>query len=281
MVNKIRAFAQKYSFYAILSPVVLLQIFFIAIPLLFLIYRGFCAGNLIEALSWFNESFFFSIILRSIAYALTTTFFCFIIGYPLATFIAFSSSITQKALLFFMCVPFLSNFILHIASWTFLIQSNGFVSFLLERYGFASGPVYMLYSHGAVLLGMVYCYLPFMVVPLYTALEKFDYSLCEASYDLGASWWKTLYKVIIPGTKRGIIAGSLLVFVPSCSEFFIPELLGGDRYMNMGSLLSYLTLSSSLLQHAALCTLFLVVILIITSLSLAFCIKKVVDWGAH
>ena len=220
---------------------IVIQVMFLLLPLCILFYKGIFAGDFLKTFAWFLEPHFFSIIIKSMGYALITAISCFLIAFPVTLFISFSSETYKKVLLLFLCAPFLNNFLLHIASWTFLFQSQGIMAYFLKYLGIIEEHTSLLYTTGSLLTGMIYCYMPFMLVPLYVALEKFDYRLCEASYDLGATWYHTLFKVILPSISNAIVAGMVLVFVPACTEFFIPELLGGDTYMSMGSLLSLYT----------------------------------------
>ncbi len=270
--------------YIVFSPLLAFYALFVALPLGFILYKGICgdAGNsVLQTLNWFFEYSFLKILSRSFVYAFLCTLVCFLIGFPAAYCIAFSSQFSQKILLFLVCVPFLSNFLLHVASWTFILEPHGFIAQLLQTLGIINGPLHFLYTGGSVLLGMVYCYLPFMVIPIYIALAKLDRFFCEASYDLGASWWQTICRIIFPTTKSGILTGTLLVFVPASGEFVIPELLGGDRFMHIGSLLSNLMLSSSLWQHASLCTIIFALTLGLASIIFYKCVDLLIDWGAR
>ena len=167
----------------------------------------------------------FSIIFNSMTLALSTALFSLFIAYPLAYFIALKGSRYKKPLLFFLVVPFWTNFLLHIYSWFFVLEREGFLNTLLQKIGLIQEPIHFLNSLFAVLLMMIYCYLPFMVLPIFSALERFDIRLLEASNDLGASWKATVRKVLLPLTLPAIRTGFFLVFIPAFGEFIIPELM--------------------------------------------------------
>jgi ABC-type spermidine/putrescine transport system, permease component I len=133
----------------------------------------------------------------------------------------------------------LGKFLVHIYAWLFLLERDGLINKLLLSVGLISEPLFLSYSFGAMYVVMVYCYLPFMIMPLFSALEKIDKRLLEASADLGATPWQTFWRVTMPLSMPGIRTGLSLVLVPSFGEFIIPSLLGGSKYMLVGSLISY------------------------------------------
>ncbi|MDT8820813.1 putrescine ABC transporter permease PotH, partial [Klebsiella pneumoniae] len=158
-------------------------------------------------------------------------------GYPLAWAVAHSKPSTRNILLLLVILPSWTSFLIRVYAWMGLLKSNGVLNNFLLWLGVIDQPLEILHTNLAVYIGIVYAYLPFMVLPIYTALTRIDYSLVEASLDLGARPLKTFFQVIVPLTKGGIIAGSMLVFIPAVGEFVIPELLGGPDSIMIGRVL--------------------------------------------
>lgn len=170
----------------------------------------------------------------SIRYAALTTLFCLVIGYPFAYFIARSAERIRPALLMMIMLPFWTSFLLRVYAWKGILADNGVLNRLFMYVGLTAEPIHMLYTDVSMLVGMTYVYLPFMVLPLYATLVKMDYRLLEAAYDLGASPFKAFWLITVPLSKAGIVAGSMLVFIPSVGEFVIPSLLGGAENLMIG-----------------------------------------------
>ena len=172
--------------------------------------------------------------LTSLKYALWTTLICLFLAYPFAYFIARAKKSVQPALLMLVMLPFWTSFLLRVYAWKGLLADQGVINNLLLWTGLIDEPLAMLYTDVSMLVGMTYVYLPFMILPLYATLAKLDFRLLEAAYDLGASPWKAFWLVTVPLSRAGIIAGSMLVFVPSVGEFVIPSLLGGAENIMIG-----------------------------------------------
>ena len=170
----------------------------------------------------------------SIRYAALTTLFCLIIGYPFAYFIARSPELFRATLLMMVMLPFWTSFLLRVYAWKGILADNGVINRLFMFVGLTDAPIQMLYTDVSMLIGMTYVYLPFMVLPLYATLVKMDDRLLEAAYDLGARPLKAFWLVTVPLSKAGIVAGSMLVFIPSVGEFVIPSLLGGAENLMIG-----------------------------------------------
>jgi putrescine transport system permease protein len=170
----------------------------------------------------------------SIRYAALTTLFCLIIGYPFAYFIARSPERFRATLLMMVMLPFWTSFLLRVYAWKGILADNGVINRLFMFVGLTDAPIQMLYTDVSMLIGMTYVYLPFMVLPLYATLVKMDDRLLEAAYDLGARPLKAFWLVTVPLSKAGIVAGSMLVFIPSVGEFVIPSLLGGAENLMIG-----------------------------------------------
>ncbi len=172
--------------------------------------------------------------LRSIWYALLTALLCLFIGYPFAYFIARSPAAVRPALLMMVMLPFWTSFLLRVYAWKGILGDYGVINKLLMAVGITQEPILMLYTNVSMLVGMTYVYLPFMVLPLYANLVKMDFRLLEAAYDLGTTPFKAFWLVTVPLSKAGIIAGFMLVFIPSLGEFVIPSLLGGPENIMIG-----------------------------------------------
>ncbi len=172
--------------------------------------------------------------LRSIWYALCTAVLCLVIGYPFSYFIARSAPSVRPALLMMVMLPFWTSFLLRVYAWKGILADQGVLNRALMFIGLTDEPILMLYTNISMLVGMTYVYLPFMILPLYANLVKMDFRLLEAAYDLGASPFKAFWLVTVPLSKAGIIAGFMLVFIPSLGEFVIPSLLGGPENIMIG-----------------------------------------------
>ena len=173
----------------------------------------------------------------SIKYALLTTVLCLAIGYPFAYFMARSPKHLQPMLLMLIMLPFWTSFLLRIYAWKTLLVSNGVINNILMSLGIIDVPLPMMNNSFSLVVGMVYSYLPFMILPLYANLSKMDLRYLEAAADLGASPFKAFWLITVPLSKAGIIAGSMLVFIPAVGEFVIPELLGGPDTLMIGRVL--------------------------------------------
>ena len=172
--------------------------------------------------------------LRSIWYALCTALLCLVIGYPFSYFIARSRPSVRPALLMMVMLPFWTSFLLRVYAWKGILADQGIVNQAMMWLGITDEPIFMLYTNVSMLVGMTYVYLPFMILPLYANLVKMDFRLLEAAYDLGASPFKAFWLVTVPLSRSGIVAGFMLVFIPSVGEFVIPSLLGGPENIMIG-----------------------------------------------
>ncbi|MEO6363750.1 MAG: ABC transporter permease, partial [Caldimonas sp.] len=179
----------------------------------------------------------------SLKYAAVTTLLCLAIGYPFAYFMARARASLQPALLMLVMLPFWTSFLLRVYAWKALLSENGLVADAIERagldraleaMGLIPGPAQLMNTPFSLVLGMTYTYLPFMILPLYANLAKMDLRLLEAAADLGASAWTAFWRVTVPLSRNGIVAGSMLVFIPCVGEYVIPELLGGPQTQMIG-----------------------------------------------
>ncbi|MGL9733626.1 MAG: putrescine ABC transporter permease PotH [Symbiopectobacterium sp.] len=193
--------------------------------------------NLGNYLHLLDDPLYFEAYLQSLKVAAISTILCLIIGYPLAWAVAYSQPSTRNILLLLIILPSWTSFLIRIYAWMGILKNNRILNNFLLWLGVIDEPLIILHTNLAVYIGIVYSYLPFMVLLIYTALIRMDYSLVEASLDLGAPPLKTFFRVIMPLTKGGIIAGSMLVFIPAVGEYVIPELLGGPDSIMIGRIL--------------------------------------------
>ncbi|OSN07681.1 putrescine ABC transporter permease PotH [Lonsdalea iberica] len=191
-------------------------------------------GNYLQLLS---DPLYIEAYLQSLQVAAISTLLCLLLGYPLAWAVAHSKPSTRNILLLLVILPSWTSFLIRVYAWMGILKENGILNNFLIWLGVIDSPLTILHTNLAVYIGVVYSYLPFMVLPIYTALTRLDYSLVEASLDLGARPFKTFFSVIMPLTKGGIIAGSMLVFIPTVGEYVIPELLGGPDSIMIGRIL--------------------------------------------
>ncbi len=191
----------------------------------------------------FDESLVFStayleIYLRSFLQAITSTVLCFAIGFPTAYFIATRPASQRNVWVLMVTVPYWVNLLIRTIAMLFLIRNEGPLNHLLMSLGLRDTPLQIAYTDFGVGIGLVYSYLPFMVLPIYATIEKLDFRLVEAAYDLYADRWTVMRQVILPLAWPGIIAGSLLVFIPSLGAFIAPDLLGGGKNLMIGNLIA-------------------------------------------
>lgn len=185
----------------------------------------------------FSDDLYLNTYLNSLKISITSTLLCLLFGYPIAYAIVRSGPIAKPILLFCIILPFWTSFLLRVYAWMGLLADQGTINNLLLAIGVIDEPVRMLYTEFAVYIGIVYTYMPFMILPLYANMEKLDGSLTEASADLGSRPTNTFFKVTLPLTMPGIIAGCLLVFIPATGEYVIPDLLGGGNVQMIGRVL--------------------------------------------
>lgn len=226
-------------------PATVWLFFFFVLPLLMvllysLLERGTYGGiNWQFTLSNYQRLFnpiYWGVLGRSLWLALFTTVACLLVGYPLAFFIASRPPQWRNTLLLLVIIPFWTNFLVRIYAWIIILRQEGVINVLLTSLHLIDQPLDLLFNSFAVTVGLVYGYLPFMILPLYATIERFDFSLLDAAQDLGANDLKTFVRIVLPLTLRGIVAGSLLVFIPAVGEFITPDILGGAKTLMMGNL---------------------------------------------
>ncbi len=227
-------------------PAILWLTFFFLVPLLIVFVISFLtrgSGGNVE-LPFTTAAYdraltvFSPIILRSLRIAAIVTVICLVVGYPMAFFIKTRRSPAMRQLAFFLVIlPFWTNFIVRMYAWRVLLGPEGTINSLLINMGLASEPLQLLYNEFAVFIGLTYGFLPFMVLPIYATMEKFDFRFIEAAHDLGANNWSAFWRVMLPLTLPGIIAGSILVFIPSIGAYVVPDMLGGTSGLMIGNLI--------------------------------------------
>lgn len=183
------------------------------------------------------DDLYFETYLSSLKFAAITAAICLLIAYPFAYFMARSPANIRPALLMLVMLPFWTSFLLRVYAWKMLLADNGVFNNFALWLGLIAEPMKMMHTPFSMVLGMVYTYLPFMILPLYANLVKMDLRLLEAAMDLGATPWQAFWRITVPLSKRGIAAGSMLVFIPCVGEFVIPELLGGPETLMIGRVL--------------------------------------------
>jgi spermidine/putrescine transport system permease protein len=232
--------------WALLAPMVLWLLLFVVVPGLILLVYSFCErdeiGGVVFTFTWENyervfDPVYLRIFGRSVWYAALTTAICAVVGYPVAYYIARVPESLRNRLLLLVMVPFWTSFLIRTYAWITILKQEGLLNSFVKSMGLALGPFDLLYTPVAVVIGLVYAYLPFMILPIYGSAEKLDNSLIEAAYDLGASPVRAFSSVIVPLTMPGIAAGTLLVFVPAIGMFAITDLMGGAKVPMIGNVI--------------------------------------------
>lgn len=232
----------------LLAPALAWMAAFFLVPLLLVLIISFASRGLYGGVEWtftlgnyanLADPLYLRVFVRSFALAGATTVLCLLLGFPLAYSIAQAPARWQGVWLLLVMIPLWTNFLVRTYAWMFILRTEGLLNTLLMGLGLIAGPIEILYSDTAVLIGLVYSYLPFMVLPLYAAIERVDKSVVEAAWDLYASGWAVFRRVVLPLVKPGVVAGCLLVFIPSVGAFITPDLLGGAKTMMVGNLIQH------------------------------------------
>jgi len=259
MWKKLEQLQEQHVRYGLVSPAMFMIAFFLLIPLSIVFVYSFLEPGTYGGVEWnfsldaykqflFEEDFlteelqfttaYLGIFGRSFLQATTATLCCLLIGFPTAYFIATRPVKTQSLWLFAITIPYWVNLLIRTVSMLFIIRDQGPINEFLMYLGWIDSPLKMAYTPFAVTLGLFYSFLPFMVLPIYTALSRFDMSLLTAAHDLYASRWAALRQVLIPSVSSGIYSGCLLVFIPSIGAFIAPDLLGGGKQLMIGNLIA-------------------------------------------
>ena len=229
----------------ILPATVWLVIFFV-VPLVIVLIYSFLERGTYGGVVWsftvgqyqrLLNPLYLRVFVRSLELAAFTTIICLAIAYPFAFFIATRPRGWRNLLLMLVIIPFWTNFLVRTYAWMIILRDQGVVNTLLQNLHLIDEPLNLLFTPFAVLVGLIYGYLPFMILPLYVTWERFDFSLIEAAQDLGANDIRTVWRVLLPLTRRGIIAGSILVFIPALGAFITPDILGGSKTVMIGNLI--------------------------------------------
>jgi spermidine/putrescine transport system permease protein len=201
------------------------------------IYGGVEWGFTIKNYINIFHGMYFNIFFQSMLLAFETTVICLLIAYPFTMFVVQQSKIFQTVAMAAVIIPFMISSLVRLFAWITLLRTNGVINTLMLHLHLIDKPMNILYTNGAVILGMIYTLLPFMILPIYTSMEKVDSSLIEAAKDLGAKNGKVITRILLPLTVPGIFAGSILVFIPSLGYFFVSDMLGGSQTILIGSLI--------------------------------------------
>ncbi len=230
-----------------LSPIIIIVVVFVFAPLTIILFYSFLKsgtyGEIIYSFSLDNfrailGGGYGTIFLQSIYLAFQTNVFCILIGYPIAYFIATYGGRWKMLLLFLVIVPSWASYLIRLYALKTIVGSKGLVNSILLYFDIISEPLQILYTTFAVMMGLVYAWLPYMILPIYAALEGLDPAVLEAATDLGASPVRRFFRVTLPLTKGGLLAGSILVFIPTVGEWLVPQLFGGSKVMMAGSLVA-------------------------------------------
>lgn len=230
----------------LISPANLYLLIFIVIPLILVTVLSFLSrGTYGDVVFKFNitnytrlfDALYGKILVFSLIVGIATTALCLLIGYPMAYYLARAPARQRSLLLFLILLPFWTNFIIRIYAWMMILRSDGFLDSVLQWAHITHASLNILYTPTAVMIGMVYEFLPFMVLPLYTSLEKIENALLEAAADLGAPPLMAFWRVTLPLSVPGMIAGTILTFIPAMGMFVIPDLLGGAKTILIGNVI--------------------------------------------
>ena len=228
------------------GPVTLWLAAFIAVPLLYILVMSFCSidqyYNVVYSFTLDNfaamaDPEYLKIYGQSLLIALSATLICLVVGYPFAYLISRTFASKKTLLYMLIIIPFWTNSLVRIYGWKTILSASGTLNSLLMAAGIIHEPVEFLYNQGATIFGMAYDMFPFMVLPLYAAIEKLDQAQIEASFDLGADFLNTLFRVVVPQTMSGIFSGCIMVFIPSLGAFFISDIMGGGNADVIGNLI--------------------------------------------
>ncbi|MEZ4618238.1 MAG: ABC transporter permease [Caldilineaceae bacterium] len=245
---------RRLQLFTLIGPSAIYLLLFFVVPLGIVFVYSFLKRGVYGQLVWeFNlenyvrviDPLYLSILWRSLIIALGNTLLCLLFAYPFAYYLArMENTRTRNLLLVFVMIPFWTNFLIRTYAWRVILSNDGPINSLLLAIGLIHEPLPMLFTTFAVMVGLLYGYLPFMVLPLYAAIDRIDFSLVEAAQDLYASGWQAFRKVVLPLSLPGVIAGSILVFIPSLGAFVTPDLLGGAKTVMIGNLIQSQFLTS-------------------------------------
>ena len=259
---------RKQSESRLATPYAIWSVLFIVIPLILIVFFSFTKqvdGRYMFTLDNFDKFFnvmYFKVVRRSLVLAFISTVLCLIVGYPTAYIISKAKPSRRATLLLLCILPMWMNLLLRTYAWSAILGKNGFINTLLGMVGL--GPINILYTDAAVLLGMVYNFLPFMILPIHTILSKMDQDLINAAKDLGANNFQVFTKVIFPLSLPGVISGITMVFMPAVSTFVISKLLGGGQFYLIGNLIEQEFMSVGDWHFGSAISIFMMIIILIS-----------------
>jgi len=259
-------------------PYIILIALFVIVPIIIVVFYSLCIevnGQLVFSFDNYARAFepiYLNILQRSVVLALSCTAICILLGYPIAYILASAEYAKKSFLLFMFLVPMWMNFLLRTYSWISILERNGFINTFLEAINLPK--LNLLYTGSAVLLGMIYNFLPFMILPIYSVMKKNDQSLIDAAQDLGANSRAVFFRVTFPLSIPGVISGIIMVFMPATSTFIIADLLGGAQHMQIGNLIEQQFLKVNNWYFGSAVSVILMVLLLIS-----FGILSMVDKG--
>lgn len=236
---------KKAPVFVTIAPVFVWMLLLGVVPLLYVLVLSFSSTDGRSVIYRFTlsnyakmaDSVYQQIYINSLVIAVTTTIICVLLGYPFAYAMARSSKKKQSLMMVLLMIPFWTNSVIRLYGWRTFLGSKGLLNNALLRLGLTSRSVDFLYNRGTVILGMVYTLLPFMILPIYSSLQKLDWSLLEASYDLGAKGPRTFFKVVVPLTSSSIFSGVLMVFIPCLGYYFVEDIMGGGNSQMIGNVI--------------------------------------------
>ena len=264
---------KKELLHTIISSSIIWQISFFYLPLFFLLVKSFLAISPItnsytitfQHFKPILNSTYYKVIGNSLLLSFTTSILSVVIALPLSYCLIFKTKRWKYPLLFLIIIPFWTNFLLHIYAWFFILENNGPINQILLTIGAISKPMQLLHTYPATVILMIYYYLPFVTLPIFFSLEKFNKTYYEASLTLGATKIKTLHKIVLPVIKKSIINGFFLAFIPAFGEFLIPEFIGGDKTYYVGNVIFLFLIGENTENIGLAFTALAIVILLIVS----------------
>ena len=232
--------------YTMITPLVLWMYILVAIPFIYIIaisfmhkgtYGGVTAGFTLNNYSDILNPLYLQTFGKSVLISASVTFICLLIAYPFTYFIAQKSEIKKTVFMSMVMVPFCVSMIIRLFSWINLLRGEGYLNKALLSLGIIGEPLKLVYNQTGTMIGLIYMLLPFMILPLYSSIEKLDGSLLEAAGDLGARKWKSFFSITLPLTRPGIFAGCVMVFIPSMGLYFVTDMMGGSKTLVVGNLI--------------------------------------------
>lgn len=254
-------------------PYIIWGIIFTVVPLIIILIYSFAKrdsfGNIVYEFTFENYKSFFTpiylnVLWRSVKLSFYSTLICLLLGYPMAFIISKAKGMKQNLMVLLFIVPLWTNFLLRTYAWMGLLREQGIINEVLMKIGIISEPIQLLYTNGAVILGMVYNFLPFMVLPIYSVLVKMDKSLVEAARDLGANEFRVFRSVIFPLSFPGVATGIVMVFMPAVSTFVISDLLGGGQTILLGNLIQNQFMAARNWQFGSAVSVLMMIMLIVS-----------------